>query len=158
MAGVPIQRDRLLAIYFPEGIPEDRDAALQAVNEFFAAGQTVREGESGRKLPTFSYSTDAEAIVAEFLRVYQIDLTSDSLHWWRFLALLRGLISHSFSERVRYRAADPNDIKDKNMRSQWQHLKRVFALDEHGRSAYAQEPQTVEELNEMLLAQARGER
>lgn len=158
MAGDPISQTSLLTLYFPDGIPEDREAAVQAVNDFFAAGQQASHGEGEERRPLLSYSVDAEAISAEFQRVYQIDLSTAELHWWRFLALLRGLISHSFSERVRYRAANPNDIKDKNMRSQWQRLKRAYALDEHGRSAHEQEPQTLDELNAMLLAQARGER
>lgn len=158
MAGQPIQQDMLLRLYFPEDIPEDRSAALQAVNEFFSAGQKAREKEGRKQPPLFSYCVDADAIIAEFQQVYRIDLTEEQLHWWRFLTLLRGLISHSFSERVKYRAANPNEIKDKNTRSQWQRLKRAFSLDEHGRSACAQEPQTLEELNEMLLAQARGKR
>ena len=158
MAGKPIPQAMLLALYFPDGIPENRDAAVKAVNEFFAAGQATGGEQNEKRPPLISYSVDADAIIAEFQQVYRIDLTEASMHWWRFRALLRGLISHSFSERVRYRAANPNDIKDKNVRSQWQRMKRVFALDEHGQSAYAQEPQTLEELNEMLLAQARGER
>jgi len=158
MAGKPISQAALLTLYFPDEIPEDREAAVQAVNDFFSAGRQASRDEGEKRHPLLSYSVDADAIVAEFQRVYQIDLTLDDLHWWRFLALLRGLISHSFSERVKYRAANPNDIKDKNTRSQWQRLKRAYALDEHGQSAYDQEPQTLEELNAMLLAQARGER
>ena len=158
MAGKQISQAALLALFFPDGAPGDRDAAVRAVNDFFSAGQQASRGEGEKRAPLISYSVDAEVISAEFQRVYQIDLSTAELHWWRFLALLRGLISHSFSERVRYRAANPNDIKDKNMRSQWQRLKRAYALDEHGQSAYEQEPQTLEELNAMLLAQARGER
>lgn len=158
MAGRPISQAALLALYFPDGAPEDREAAVQAVNDFFSTGQKATRGEEEKRPPLISYSVDAEAISAEFQRVYQIDLSTAELHWWRFLALLQGLISHSFSERVRYRAANPNDIKDKTTRSQWQRLKRAYALDEYGRSAYEQEPQTLEELNAMLLAQARGER
>ena len=158
MAGEAIPQAALLTLYFPDGIPEDREAAVRAVNEFIAAGKKA-EGREGEKRPSLiSYFVDAEAINAEFQQIYLIDLSAAELHWWRFLALLRGLISHSFSERVRYRAANPNDIKDKNTRSQWQRLKRMYALDERGQSAYDQEPQTLEELNAMLLAQARGER
>lgn len=161
MAGDPIPREQLLALYFPEGVPEDRDAAVEAVNEFFAAGRkSAKKADADKedppRPPPYSYAVDADVIAAEFQRVYQIDLSTADLHWWRFLALLHGLITHSFSERVRYRAADPGAIKDKQLKSQWRRLKQLYALDKHGRSDRG--PQTLEELNEMLLAQARGER
>lgn len=158
MAGDPLPMEQLLTLYFPDGIPADRDAALEAVNAFFAGGKTPEktEDDAPPKPPLYSYAVDAEAITAEFQRVYGIDLSTAELHWWRFRALLHGLITHSFPERVRYRAADPNKIKDKTLRSQYRQLQRLYALDKHGRSDRG--PQTLEELNEMLLAQARGER
>ena len=158
MSGDPIPQDALLALYFPDGIPADRDAALEAVNAFFAGGQTPKKTENAEppQRPLYSYAADAEAITAAFQHEYQIDLSAAELHWWRFLALLHGLITHSFPERVRYRAADPSKIKDKTLRSQYRRLQRLYALDAHGRSDRG--PQTLEELNEMLLAQARGER
>ena len=157
MAEEPIPQDALLALYFPDGIPADRAEAVEAVNEFFAAGAQPKENKDGPKTPPlFSYMTDMDAITAAFQQAYQIDLTTAELHWWRFLALLRGLISHSFAERVRYRAANPNEIKDKQLKAQYRKLKQLYALDQYGRSDRG--PQTLEELNEMLLAQARGER
>jgi hypothetical protein len=158
MAGEPIPMEQLLAMYFPDGIPEDRDAAMEAVNAFMACGEPPKktEDDGPRKPPLYSYAVDAEAITAAFQHEYQIDLSAATLHWWRFRALLHGLITHSFPERVRYRAADPNKIKDKTLRSQYRRLQQLYALDAHGRSDRG--PQTLEELNEMLLAQARGER
>ena len=157
MAGEPIPQEALLALYFPEGIPPDRAAAVEAVNLFFACGEEPKERtDAPRKPPPYAYGVDMDAITTSFQEVYRIDLTTAELHWWRFTALLRGLISHSFPERVRYRAADPNEIKDKNLKSQYRRLHRLYALDENGRSDRG--PQTLEELNAMLLAQARGER
>ena len=158
MSGEPIPMEQLLALYFTDGIPADRDAALEAVNEFFSGGQTPKktEGDAPPKPPLYSYAVDAEAIAAAFQHEYQLDLSAAELHWCRFRALLHGLITHSFPERVRYRAADPNKIKEKTLRSQYRRLQRLYTLDAHGRSDRG--PQTLEELNEMLLAQARGER
>lgn len=157
MAGEPIPQEALLALYFPEGIPPDRAAAVKAVNAFFACGEEPKEQADGpKKPPPYAYGADMDAITASFQQVYQIDLTTAELHWWRFTALLHGLIRHSFPERVRYREADLSQIKDKNIRSQYQRLHQLYALDERGRSDRG--PQTLEELNAMLLAQARGER
>lgn len=155
-SGEPIQLSRLLQLYFPECVPADTSAAQDAIYHFFAGHEITPKENESPKPPPYAFAVDAEAITAEFQQVYQIDLTTVQLHWWRFLALLRGLITHSFSERVKFRTANPNEIKDKHTRAQWQQLKRTYALNPNG--SPVQEPQTLEELNEFLLAQARGER
>lgn len=50
---------------------------------------------------------DAETIFADFWRYYNIDLSSEALHWWVFRALLAELPQDSgFKERVYYRTCD----------------------------------------------------
>lgn len=44
-----------------------------------------------RKERTFDVLEDSDYLVASFQAAYGIDLTSCSMHWHRFLALLRGL-------------------------------------------------------------------
>ena len=118
--------------------------------------QEAAEAANAPKSAPYSFLTDSAALQAEFQRVYGIDLFSTELHWWRFMALLRGLISHSFSERVKYRVAELDKIKDETTRRHWRQMKQLYALDPQGRPR--RQPKTVEEYNEMLLAQARGER
>ena len=158
IAEEPIRRDALLGLFFPDGAPPDPDAAVAAISDFLRCGDpapTAKEDENG-KPPPYSFLTDGVALTAEFQRVYGIDLTSAELHWWRFSALLRGLLSHSFSERVKFRLCDLNQIKNKETRSQYSRLKELYALGIDGKPI--RRPKTLEEYNEMLLAQARGER
>lgn len=145
----------LLNIWFPQEKPADLSAAQEAVNAFYRCGaEDGKESVTGQP-PAYAFTTDAEAIIAAFQREYGIDLTTESLHWWRFSALLHGLLSHSFSERVQYRNCDPSEIKNKDMRSRYRKFKEQYALDAHGEQR--RQPQTLEEYNAMLLRQARGE-
>lgn len=156
-SGEPVRVDSLLRLFFPEQCPP-QEAAVAAISDFLRCGEPVEENpdDAAPSAPPYSYVTDAEAMTAEFQRVYGIDLTAAEMHWWRFRALLRGLLAHSFSERVKYRTCDPQGIKDKEIRRQWTRLKEIYALGSDGMAV--RRPKTLEEYNEMLLAQARGER
>lgn len=161
LRGDPIHVDTVLQLFFTEDKPTDHQAALAAISEFLRCGEscsteTEANGEANRRPPPYSFLTDAAAIQAEFQRVYGIDLSSAEMHWWRFWSLLRGLISHSFSERVKFRVADTGQIRDQHTRRHWQEMQRTYALNERGEPVRT--PKTLEEYNEMLLAQARGER
>lgn len=162
LRGEPIHVENALRLFFPERRPRDEKAALAAISDFLrcgeanGAGEETEDTEARRKPPPYSLLTDAQAIQSEFQRRYGIDLAHVEMHWWRFSALLRGLIAHSFSERVKYRLADVGQIRDPHTRRYWQEMQQLYALDERGEPV--RRPQTLEEYNEMLLAQARGER
>lgn len=145
-------------MFFPQERPADPEAAVAAISDFLRCGdpEPPKDEAESREPPPYSFLADGMALTAEFQRVYGIDLTSAELHWWRFSALLRGLISHSFSERVKYRVCDLGQIKSKDIRSQYSRMKELYALGMDGKPV--RRPKTLEEYNEMLLAQARGER
>lgn len=103
----------------------------------------------------YAYGTDAEVIIAAFQQIYGIDLTTVKMHWWRFCALLDGLIAHSFQDRVRFRLAEPGKIKNSEDRSRAARLKRLYALDEYGRPAHEEKPMTLEEYNAWLIGGSR---
>ncbi len=94
---------RFYRLWFPEEQPENLQAALTAVGQFYTMGKTVPAGEG--PIP-YDLGQDAGAIFAAFRRNYGIDLCRERLHWWHFRALLEGLITHSFSQRVAYRTAE----------------------------------------------------
>ncbi len=95
-------------IWFPGPQPENFEAAFEAVSRFYRRkDEPPPQEDQDRKGPTaYDFAVDADAICAEFQRQYGIDLTTAKMHWWRFMALLDGLYSYSFSERVGFRVAD----------------------------------------------------
>lgn len=102
----------------------------------------------------YSYLADAGAIFAAFQRAYGIDLSAATMHWWRFMALLEALVTHSFEDRVQYRITEPSKIKDKAQREHYYQMRRLYQLDEHGQPAAKQAPMTLEEYNNWMLQHA----
>lgn len=144
----------VLDLWFPGDCPADSSAALEAVNEFYRCGDAPSD-QADQNLPMpYAFEADSAALIAAFQREYNIDLSTAKMHWWRFSALLRGLMEHSFSERVQYRVCDLGKIRSKELRDNYSKLKQQFALDAHGRKR--KEPTTVEEYEAMIMAQIRG--
>lgn len=154
MSGTLTERD-VSDIWFLGQPPSDSSAARAAVHDFYRCGKPEPKEETAQDTPAYAFGTDCEVIIAAFQKEYGIDLTTEKLHWWRFSALLSGLLSHSFSERVQYRLCNPEEIKSKDMRARYRKLKEEYALDRNGRKI--ERPKTLEEHNAMLLRQARGE-
>ena len=91
------------SLWFPDRQPEDLEAAMDAVAWFYAMGKPG-DGSDG-PIP-YGFARDAGPILAAFQAHYGVDLTEADMHWWRFRALLEGLLGHSFRQRVGYRTAD----------------------------------------------------
>ena len=154
MSGSLTDRE-LLDIWFIGKLPSDFSAAKEAISKFYKRGKEPRKRENEGQAPIYSFREDAEAIIAAFQKEYGIDLTTASMHWWRFSALLEGLITDSFTDRVQYRACNPDSIKSKDLRAKYQKLKAEYALDRHGKRV--ERPTTLEEYNALLRRRARGE-
>ena len=97
----------LMRPFYPNGIPENAEAAVEAALWFYRCGEELTEEKPKKKVRSYSFEMDAETIFADFWRYYNIDLSSEALHWWVFRALLAELPQDSgFKERVYYRTCD----------------------------------------------------
>lgn len=109
--------DKLLQPYYPKGIPKNKTEAAAVALWFYRCGDEIQKNEDKPQKehkPTYSFAVDAEAICADFLRYYNIDLAVSSLHWWKFKALLVGLPNESaFKERIYYRTCDLKGLPPK---------------------------------------------
>lgn len=103
----------LYAIWFPGKRPDDAAAASEAVFRFYCRGQAPEPHTAGPI--AYDFTVDAGPICADFQRVYGIDLTDTgtTMHWWRFMALLEGLYTYGFSDRVGFRTADLSGLDAK---------------------------------------------
>jgi len=80
----------------------------------------------------FDFLEDGDAIYAGFYRSYGLDLTAVSLHWWKFMALLRSLPADTeFMSRVELRSMDLSRIEDDRVRRK---LRRARAKIRLGRN------------------------
>lgn len=79
--------------------------------------------------PVCDFERDASHLYAAFLEQYGLDLSTASLHWWKFLALLHDLSDTThFGKIMGYRAAEIPSSMPEEQRKFYQEMKRVYAL------------------------------
>lgn len=143
---------QLMTAYYPDGMPKHKEIeAISAALWLYRCGEENKKDENkpGKKgKRCYSFALDAETIYSDFSRYYNIDLTTEHMHWWKFKALLMGLPTDSaFKERIYYRVCDLKGLPKKEQ----QRIKKIRAeieIKEHNASA----KQTLEERNAAMLA------
>ena len=133
--------DEMLDLFYFDGVPQDIQAAVKKIMEVYRCGETAETKSRRRKngqvelkpKMVFSFEYDAPYIYSAFLHDYGIDLNeTEYLHWWKFMALFRGLASsNKIVEIMGYRSADLGKIKNKDERSRIAALKRTYALPDN---------------------------
>ena len=119
-----LTEEGFFSLWFPDKRPRDLDKALEAIGYFYRMGRP--SGEENAPAP-YDLLLDSGPIYAAFFREYHLDLSEAKLHWWRFLALLEGLITHSFSQRVACRTASLEGL-DALQRGEILRLRRIYRL------------------------------
>lgn len=112
---------KLLNNYYPKGLPKENiTEAANAALWFYQCGEDIKKPENKpgkRTKRAYSFEVDAEAIYSDFSRYYNIDLSKDNLHWWKFKALLSGLPTESaFKERIYYRTCELKGLPKKEQK------------------------------------------
>ena len=108
---------RLLLQWYTDRIPDDIEAAIYALGDFFTCKKMYQEDseeeeeEQKRIKPVFSFSEDAGCIYAAFREAY--DWLPDSTE---------------IKQRIMYRAIDPGTVQDKNERKRIKKIQRAIAL------------------------------
>lgn len=116
---------------FYEDVPEDIAGAIIKMKEFYNGKDDKKQGRGIKIAPVFSFSKDADAIFSSFYGQYGINLAEDNLHWYVFVALLRGLCGDNmFSRVLEIRSLDLSDIKDDGQRKRLEKLKQKYSLSE----------------------------
>ena len=122
----------LLALFYPEGIPEDVQAAADKLLWFYACPEGAQDDDDPpavqRSVRLYDFVQDADALAASFQQAYGIDLERDRLHWWKFRRLMFGLPPETpFMQRIHYRTADIAKLP-KEQRKRYRRMKRLYAL------------------------------
>ncbi len=120
---------RALVLAFPT-LPESFDHALRGLMWFYSEGCEGAETGSGeRPAPVYDLKKDFEYIRAGFLSEFGIDLVECDMHWWQFRRLLSCLGENCrFSQIVAYRRTDTSRIKNRELRSFYERMKKRYRL------------------------------
>ena len=120
--GAETLADLLCPWYGSVGYPQDIVGAVDAAIWFYRCGvsedkpqeENRAQAATRRHTQGYCFDMDADAILASFWQAYRIDLTTASLHWWVFRALLSGLPEESeFKRRVYIRTCDTKGMSKK---------------------------------------------
>lgn len=145
-----------LSLVLPRGIPSearvDGDGLGKAILAFMknsdpptekkegpqlmrdAVKQKEREEAAASKPRVIDYEEDAGLILAAFMQVYGIDLSTADLHWHIFKALLDGLPDDCKLKKVMgYRALDASDFAKmgKEEAKSYRELQRIYSLPDN---------------------------
>lgn len=117
---------------------DDWEEILKALAAFLLQKDSIEENGSissyhGEKL--FDFAADSELIFASFLAEYGIDLTTEHMHWFKFMALLKSLSPDSpLMRTVRLRQTDTSEIEDDKLRRQIRRAKNAVRIKEKERN------------------------
>lgn len=130
--------DLLRPWYGAVGYPQDIVGAVEAAIWFYRCGasEDKPKEESGTQAKMsrqgYCFDMDADAILSSFWQAYRIDLTTESLHWWVFRALLSGLPEESeFKKRVYIRTCDTKGMS-KKQKEQIMKQRKALEIKKHG--------------------------
>lgn len=130
--------ERALAIIFKlfgeKGLEntQNYEQLLEYSKKYLSCGKKL-EQESNEK-PDMDYVEDMDYIEASFMSDYQIDLSNEQMHWWKFNKLINGLSNSEMGNccilnRVRnLRNYDIKQIKDPKERTKLLKAKQMVAL------------------------------
>lgn len=132
------------------------EEALAAETEFLRGapvpalpGQKSGGGTTGERAYSFLY--DQTAMYAAFWQQYRIDLARDTLHWWRFKALLDHLHGNHMAEIMCKRTAQEESGMTSEQKKQLRKEKSLWRLP-----ALAQETRQADAIVQALLNGGEG--
>lgn len=139
----------LVRPFYPHGFTGNAEDAVEAALWFYRCGEEIPEEQPKEKPRSYSFEMDADTIFADFWHYYNIDLSSESLHWWVFRALLAGLPDDSgYKERVYYRTCDLKELPPAEQK-RIKKIREYIAIKKDKRGKL-----TLEERNALMLEYA----
>ncbi|MBQ3226049.1 MAG: hypothetical protein IJB48_03215 [Clostridia bacterium] len=121
---------RMLVLCYAETLPDSLESALALLLDFYA-GHPKRKSlptEEKVRKRIYDFTEDADMIYAAFLAQYHIDLTTENLHWWKFLALFHSLSAKSkLMQVIRIRALDLSRVSGSE-KNYYRRMKWLYRL------------------------------
>ena len=103
---------------------------IDYIGYYIRQGEEPAEEDDGETI--FSWNQDINYVFAAFMQVYKLDLTQAKMHWWKFLALYKGLPTGTKIGDIVQTRATPLPKAEKNNRAYVDSLRKLklyYALD-----------------------------
>ena len=88
-------------------------------------------GEDEEPGDAFNFDIDSSRINSAFMRAYNIDLTTTSMHWFRFIELLSDVGECAFSNVINIRTKKLTSEMSQEYRSSLAELKKKYTLNKY---------------------------
>ena len=105
-----------------------RDSGLwDFIHFYISGGEEDSNSKSGAK--SFDFIQDAEYIYSAFRQVYNINLRTETMHWWEFLALFKSLPEGTkLAQIIEIRTKDIPDKMNNKAKANLMRMKSQFQL------------------------------
>lgn len=115
--------------------------AFNAIMWFYTMGESEEEKkqqsqtvnrirESNNRI--LDYEADQAYIVSAYQQQYNIDLTVENIHWWRFKMLFNGLTDKTKIVKIlQYRSMTIDPKMPENQKKFYQEMKQLYALPDN---------------------------
>lgn len=154
--------ERVLGIIYTlfgeEGINayEHYERLLELAIKYLSCGKEVISNNNEK--PDMDFVEDMDYIEASFMSDYNIDLSREEMHWWKFYKLINGLSNSEMGNccvlnRIRnLRNFDTKDIKDQKEKERIEKAKKQVALKKNKKEnkITKEQEKSMEELNKLL--------
>lgn len=110
---------------------EELESILEAIRLFYLCGEEPKK-ESGKNKRVLSYEKDQFIIYADFMRYYNVSLSSKDMHWWLFKQMLLELPEEAQLKKVMmYRSITITSKMSKEQRKFYSKMKSHYALKQN---------------------------
>lgn len=123
----------------------DAQTAVQGIQYFLSGWYTDNDVKSGEKKPAMDYDMDQWRIFSAFLMEYKINLNTEKLHYWVFMALLTTLNECAFTNVVDFRMKKIDPKMKPEARHQMAEAKARYEIKEQETVTEKEEARKVRE-------------
>lgn len=110
---------------------ENCDLFLDKCRKFLQCGQEKDEDDDDDEPPDMDINYDEGYIESSFMAEYRVDLSTENMHYWKFMDLLQGLSENCVLSRVRkIRNYDLSEISDDKERRKMAEAQERLKLPE----------------------------
>ena len=135
---------------------DDYVRLLELAIKYLSCGKEVVSGNNEE--PDMDFIEDMDYIEASFMSDYNIDLSKEEMHWWKFYKLINGLSNSEMGNccvlnRIRnLRNFNTKDIKDQKEKEKIEKAKKQVALNKNKKekNLTKEQEKSMEELNKLL--------
>lgn len=121
-----------IKLFFDNQYIEDFGEALEKIMWFYSCGREEKQIDNKVYKPIFSFEEDDIFVYSAFIEVYNIDLTIEKLHWWKFKALFESIPDNvQVSKIMSYRAIQINKDMTDSEKKFYRNMKKLYALPDN---------------------------